>query len=162
MKQHKIIKSFLFAFFLFRAMTGLSQTDTSIVKFKNPSSVATPKGYSHAAIIDLGNCQMVVLSGQVPLNNKGNLVGKDNFSKQAEQVFLNIKNIISDLGGTMQDVIKIGIYMTDISQIQTFRNIRDKFIDLNNPPTSTLVQVSKLFRDDVLVEVEVTAIIRKR
>jgi 2-iminobutanoate/2-iminopropanoate deaminase len=162
MKHCKTIKRLLFVFFLFTSLAVFSQTDTSIVKFKTPSSVATPKGYSHAAVIDLGKSQMVVLSGQVPLDNKGNLVGKDDFSKQAEQVFLNIKNIISGLGGTMDNIIKIGIYMVDLSQIQNFRDVRDRFINMKNPPASTLVQVSKLFRDDVLVEVEVTAVIPKK
>jgi enamine deaminase RidA (YjgF/YER057c/UK114 family) len=137
------------------------ETDISRVNFKNPSSVASPRGYSHAAVIDLGNCQMIALSGQVPLDNNGNLVGQDNFEKQSEQVMLNIKNILSDLGGTMCDIIRLGIYTTDVSQIQAFREVRDKFIDIRKPPTSTLVQVSKLFRGDVLIEVEATAIIPK-
>ncbi len=162
MKYCKTRKRLLFVFSLFTSLTVFSQTDTSIVKFKNPSSVATPKGYSHAAVIDLVNCQMVVLSGQVPFDNNGNIVGKGDFSKQTEQVFLNIKNIISELGGTMDNIIKIGIYMVDMSQIQTFRDVRNKFINIKNPPASTLVQVSKLFRDDVLLEVEVTAIIPKK
>jgi enamine deaminase RidA (YjgF/YER057c/UK114 family) len=137
------------------------KTDTSTVSFKNPSSVATPKGYSHAAIIDLGNCQMIVLSGQVPLDSNGNLVGQGNFEKQSEQVLLNIKNILAELGGTMDDIIRLGIYTTDVSQMQAFRDVRDKFINLKSPPTSTLVEVSKLFRGDVLIEVEATAIIPK-
>lgn len=124
--------------------------------------MAAPKGYSHAAIIDLGNCQMIVLSGQVPLDSKGNLVGQGDLGKQAEQVFFNIKNILSDLGGTMDNVVKLGIFVTDVSQIQTFRDTRNKFINIKNPPASTLVQVSKLFRDDVLLEVEATAIIPKK
>jgi len=138
------------------------KTDTSTVTFKNPSSVAMSKGYSHAAVIDLGSCQMIVLSGQVPLDNNGNLVGQGNFEKQSEQVLLNIKNILSELGGTMDDIIRLGIYTTDISQMQAFRDIRDKFINLKSPPTSTLVQVNKLFRGDVLIEVEATAIMPKR
>jgi 2-iminobutanoate/2-iminopropanoate deaminase len=138
------------------------KTDTSTVNFKNPSSVAAPKGYSHAAVIDLGSCQMIVLSGQVPLDNSGDLVGQSNFEKQSEQVLLNIKNVLSELGGTMDDIIRLGIYTTDISQMQAFREVRDKYINLKSPPTSTLVQVSKLFRGDVLIEVEATAIIPKR
>ena len=142
-------------------ITGRSQTATSIVSFKNPASVAPPKGYSHAAIVDLGNSQMIVLSGQVPLDKQGNLVGKDDLTKQCEQVFMNIKNILTDVGGTMDNVIKIGIYMVDVSQIQTVRDVRNKYINLQNPPASTLVQVSSLFRGDVLIEIEATAIIPK-
>ncbi len=156
------MKKILLISFLLGALTGFSQTDSSMVKFKNPSSVATPKGYSHAAIIDLGNCHMIVLSGQVPLDSKGSLVGKDDVTKQTEQVFLNIRNIITELGGSMDNVIKLEFYMVDASGIQTVRDIRDKFINTKNPPTSTLVEVRKLFRNDILIEIGATAIIPKK
>ncbi len=162
MKQKHTIKTLLLTGFLFASLNLFSQSDTSIVMFKNFSSVGTPKGYSHAAIIDLGNSQMVILSGQVPFDNNGNLVGKNDLGKQTEQVFLNIKNILSELNGSMDNLVKIGIYLKDVSQIQAFRNARDKFINLKTPPTSTLVEVNKLFRDDVLLEVEATAIIPKK
>jgi 2-iminobutanoate/2-iminopropanoate deaminase len=147
---------------LFASVSCFSQLDTTLVKFRNPLSVAAPKGYSHAAVIDLGNCQMIILTGQVPLDRNGQLVGKGDLSKQTEQVFLNIKGIVSELGGTMENVIKLGVYMTDVSQIQNFRDVRNKFISNRNPPTSTLVQVSKLFRDDVLIEIEATVVVPKK
>ena len=62
----------------------------------------------------------------------------------------------------MDNIVKISIYMLDVSQIQTVRDIRNKFINLKNPPASTLVQVGKLFRDDILIEIEATAIIPKK
>jgi 2-iminobutanoate/2-iminopropanoate deaminase len=52
--------------------------------------------------------------------------------------------------------------MIDVSQIPAFREVRKKFINIKNPPASTLVQVSKLFRDDLLIEIEATAIIPKK
>ncbi len=139
-----------------------AQTDTSIVKFVNPSSLSLPRGYSHAAVIDLGNGYMIILSGQVPLDKQGNLVGKEDFDKQTEQVFVNIKNAVSELGGTMDNIVKLGYFVTDLSHIQQLRAIRDKYVNTKNPPASTLVQVSKLFRDDVFLEVEATAFIPKR
>jgi reactive intermediate/imine deaminase len=146
---------------LFLSMLGWAQLDTS-VKFINPASVSTPNGYSHASIVDLGNCKMVIISGQVPLDNQGNLIGRGDFKKQTEQVFVNIKNIVIEAGGTMDHVVKLGIYLVDIAEIQTLRDVRNKFINLKNPPASTLVQVNKLFREDVLIEVEATAIIPKK
>ena len=149
-------------FLLIASVKCFSQTDTSIVKFKNTLSVWSPKGYSQASIIDLGNSQMIIISGQVPFDINGNLVGKGDLGKQTEQVFSNIKSILIESGGTMDNLVKIGIYMTDISQLPTFRDVRNKFINISYPPTSTLVQVSKLFRDDVLLEVDAMAIISKK
>ena len=105
---------------------------------------------------------MVIISGQIALDNKGTLIGKDNLVEQEEQVFTNIKNIIEEGGGTMDAVIKISIYMADITHVQTIRDVRNKFFNQQKPPTSTLVQVSKLVRDDLLIEIEVTVIIPKK
>lgn len=146
---------------LFGKLT-LAQADTSLVKFINPASVSTPRGYSHAAVVDLGTCRMLILSGQVALDNNGSLVGKDNFEMQAEQVFQNIKSIVEAAGGKMDDVVKLGFFVRDVSQLQTLRAVRDKFVNVKNPPASTLVQVSKLFRDDILLEVEATVVIAKK
>ncbi len=62
----------------------------------------------------------------------------------------------------MDNLVKIGIFMTDISRLQAFRDARNKFINMNFPPTSSLVQVCKLFRDDVLLEVEAMAVVPKK
>lgn len=131
------------------------------VQLINPATVATPRGYSHAAVVDLGNCKMVIMSGQVALDAKGNLVGAGEIGKQTEQVFQNIKSIVEAAGGNMNHVVKLGYFAADISRIQDIRTIRDKFINTKAPPASTLVQVNKLFRDDVLIEIEATAIIPK-
>lgn len=140
----------------------LAQKDTSIIQFANPSAVAPAKGYSHAAVIDLGNSRMIIISGQVALDSAGNLIGKGDIAKQTEQVFLNIKNIVTSQGGTMDNVVKLGFYMLDVSQVQAVRDVRNKFINLKKPPASTLVQVSQLVRDDLLIEIEATAIIPKK
>ncbi len=127
----------------------------------NPENVAAPRGYSHAAKVDMGNADMIILSGQVALDKNGNLVGRNDLSKQTEQVFTNIKNILESAGGKMSDLIKISIYMKDVKGIQKVRDVRDRFIDKKNPPASTLVEVSGLFREDILIEIEATALVSK-
>jgi 2-iminobutanoate/2-iminopropanoate deaminase len=139
-------------------LTAFSQPD-SIVKFVNPASISSPKGFSQAVQVDLGTCKMLMISGQVAFDQQGNLIGKANFSEQATRVFNNIKSIIEAQGGKMNNLVKINIYLTDINQLATFREIRDQFINTNAPPASTLVQVNHLFRDDVLLEIDATAII---
>jgi enamine deaminase RidA (YjgF/YER057c/UK114 family) len=53
-------------------------------------------------------------------------------------------------------------YFLDFSHLQEFREVRDKYINLKNPPASTAVQVSKLFRPEFLVEIEAVAVVRKK
>lgn len=138
------------------SFAGIGQGTVQMV---NPTTVAPPKGYSQAAVVDLGTCKILILSGQVPLDMQGNLVGKDDLEKQAEQVFRNIKAIVTDAGGTMDDVVRLGFYLTDLTKLAAVRTIRDRYVNTKTPPASTLVQVAKLYRDDVMIEVEATAII---
>ena len=90
------MKTVILILLFFISSFGFSQTDTSIVKFRNPTSVSTPKGYSHSVEIDLENCKMLLISGQVALDEQGKLVGKNDLAKQTEQVFLNIKTIVEE------------------------------------------------------------------
>ena len=147
---------------LFCSLSVCAQQTPDNVQFFNPAGLSTPHGYSHTAIIDLGTCKMVIISGQVPLDKQGNLVGKDDIGIQTGQVFLNIKTILDELRGSMDDIVKLGFFVKDVSALPAIRSVRDKYINVNNPPASTLVQVSSLFRPDVLIEVEATAIIPKK
>lgn len=153
------MKHLLLLVFCFVTTRIFSQNETKPVKFVNPAGVAKPTGYSHSAIVDLGNSRMVIVSGQVALDSAGNLVGKGDFAKQAEQVFTNIRHILRAAGGDMQHIVKTGIFVVDLSRIQAFREVRNRFLNSQNPPASTLVQVSRLYREDLLLEIEVTAII---
>jgi len=158
--KHLAMKKYFYIFLLFISSAGFAQT--SNVSFINPALVNTPKGYSQAVTVDMGKSTMLILSGQVALDKDGQLVGKGDVTAQVQQVFINIKNIVEAAGGSMNDVVKLNYYMTDVSQVQVLRNIRDKFVNTSHPPASTLVQVNKLFRDDILVEIEATAVIAKK
>jgi 2-iminobutanoate/2-iminopropanoate deaminase len=155
----KNIFSLIMALLFSTACFAQQKTTVTLV---NPEAVATPKGYSHVAVIDLGTSRMLILSGQVGLDKAGKLAGIGDVAAQIEQTFANIKAIVESQGGTMGDVVKLSYYLLDVANIQTLRTIRDKYINVNHPPASTLVQVSKLFRDDVLVEIEATAVIPKK
>jgi 2-iminobutanoate/2-iminopropanoate deaminase len=157
-----MMKQILLVPALLMTVTVFSQTKHHIVELVNPASVAAPKGYSQAAVVDLGNCKMVIMSGQVPLDKDGQLVGKDDVGAQARQVFQNIKNTVEEMGGSMNDVIKLTYLLTDVAGLAKVREIRDEFINTQKPPASTLAQVSKLYREDVLIEVEATAVIGKK
>jgi enamine deaminase RidA (YjgF/YER057c/UK114 family) len=80
-------------------------------------------------------------------------------AKQIELTFLNIKAFIQDADGTMIQRCKISNHLIDLSQLQLFSDIRDKFINVRTTAASTTVQLSRLFRQELLVEIEATAII---
>jgi enamine deaminase RidA (YjgF/YER057c/UK114 family) len=138
-----------------------AQKKPALVAFSNPTSVRVPKGYSHAAVIDLGNSKMLIISGQIAFDLNGELVGKNDFEKQTVQVFTNLKNILEAHGGKMENIVKTGVFITDAVNIPLYREIRNRYIDPKNPPASTAVVVKELFGPGLMIEVEATAIIPK-
>lgn len=117
-------------------------------------------GYSEYVEIDLGTAKMLAFSGQLALDKDGNTVGVGNFEQQAEYIFSNIQKKLENAGGSIKNIVKLNNYFTDISNLPAFRTIRNKYIDLIQPPAQTSVEVKQLFRADVLLEVEFTAVIR--
>jgi 2-iminobutanoate/2-iminopropanoate deaminase len=95
----------------------------------------------------------VFIAGQVAADAKGGVVGKGDFAAQTKQVFENLSAAVKAAGGTMADVAKINVYVTDVSQIGAFREVRQQYFT-GNPPASTFVQVVALARPEFLVEVE--------
>ncbi|MBC9796687.1 RidA family protein [Sinomicrobium weinanense] len=119
------------------------------------------RGYSNSAEIDLGGSKMVILSGQIAVNTKGEIVGINDFEKQADQVFRNISSLVEKSGGSMDDLVKIDCYFTDISKLGTFRKVRDRYINPEAPPTSTAMQIDQLVHKDLMIEIAATAVIKK-
>ena len=123
----------------------------------NPDTMPKASGYSQAAEISHGT--IVYIAGQVALDKAGQLVGKGDFRAQAQQVFENLKAAVEAAGGSFQDVIKLNYYFLDMAQLSAMREVRDKFINTDRPPASTAVQVSRLFREEFLIEVEAIAVV---
>jgi reactive intermediate/imine deaminase len=115
-----------------------------------------PFGYSHA--VDVSGSRIVYVSGQVPLDRDGRLVGEGDFDAQTRQVFNNLTAALQAAGVAWTDVVKLNYFVVDVSRIATVRAIRDEYVDTDHPPASTLVEVSRLFREDVLIEIDAVAV----
>jgi len=124
----------------------------------SPATLPPPVGYSHVAKVNKGT--MIYLAGQVSSDAAGKLVGEGNFEAQAEQVFRNVKLAIEAAGGTMADIVKMNIYLVaEVGQdeVPKMRAIRDRYVNKEKPPASTLVVVSRLARPGWLIEIEAVA-----
>ena len=125
--------------------------------FDNPATVPAPAGaYSQVARLDLGARTLLVLSGQIALDDEGNLVGKGGMAAQSERIFAIIGGILDAHGATFADVVNIRTFLTDMSLLREYGAVRRKYLT-GTPPTSTTVEVSRLFRPGALLEVEVIA-----
>ncbi|GAA4612215.1 RidA family protein [Actinoallomurus liliacearum] len=128
--------------------------------FDNPATVPAPPAgrYSHVARIELGGTTMLVLSGQVAIDAEGRLVGANDMRAQADYVLDTIEKILAAHGATLGDVVNIRTFLTDLDRIGEYAQARlPRFT--GTPPTSTTVEVSRLFVPGALLEVEVTAIV---
>ncbi|GID25383.1 RidA family protein [Paractinoplanes brasiliensis] len=124
--------------------------------YGRPEGSPPTNGYSHAVAF---TGTTVVVSGQVPLDAEGRLIGEDDVLEQARQVFRNIETALAAAGATMSDVVKLTVFLTSLADLPAFRTARDEFINRDNPPASSLVQVAGLVHPDFHVEVEATAVL---
>jgi reactive intermediate/imine deaminase len=125
-------------------------------RFLTPATLSPPFGYSHVVEAPAGS--IVYISGQVPLDAEGRLVGEGDFAAQTRQVFENLTHALEAAEAAWSDVVKLDYFLRDVGQIGAVRAIRDEYVDTANPPASTLVEVSSLFSPDVLVEIQAIAI----
>lgn len=123
----------------------------------NPDTMPKAKGYSQAVEVNAG--KVIYIAGQVALDPGGQLVGLGDFRAQTQQVFQNLKAAVEAAGGTFHDVIKLNYYLVDMSHLAIMREVRDQFVDAQRPPASTAVEVSRLFREEFLIEVEAVAVV---
>lgn len=166
---------FMALFTLFVCVLPLQPGVAQKSKMKDPSSQKTPfrifnpdtmakptAGYSQVAEVTDG--KVVYIAGQVALDRSGNLVGKDDFKAQVQQIFENLKAAVESAGGTFDSVIKLNYYCAesvDPAQIPLVREIRDKYVNTANPPVSTFVVVKRLVRPEWLIEVDAVAVLKK-
>ncbi len=122
----------------------------------NPPGAPKPfrPTYSNAVVVEAK--KLVFVSGQLSLDKDGNLIGKGDIVAQTRQVLENLKTILKGAGASMENVIKLTIFMTDLSQYEEVGKVRSKYFR-KEPPASTLVQVSSLVKPDFLIEIEAVA-----
>ncbi|MBG6089699.1 RidA family protein [Actinomadura viridis] len=122
----------------------------------SPPALAPGPGYSHVICVDAPG-RLVVISGQVPLDAGGALVGPGDLAAQTRQVFTNLRAALEAAGAGWEHLVKLGYFVRDARQVATVRAVRDEFLPAGIAPASTLVEVSALFRDDLLIEIEALA-----
>ena len=124
----------------------------------NPPELGDPPGYSQ--IVDVSAGRLVFIAGQTALDRDGHIVGKNDFASQAEQVFENLGIALRASGCTAANLVKLTVFLTDMDNLARYRETRNHFFASVTPPAApavTLVEVSKLYGPDFLIEVEAIA-----
>jgi enamine deaminase RidA (YjgF/YER057c/UK114 family) len=129
----------------------------SIVR-SNPPELGTPPGYSQ--IVDVAANRIIFISGQTALDRDGNLVGKNDFAAQATQVFRNLGTALEARGCDASDLVKMTVFLTNMDNLASYREARNRFFASVTPaaaPAVTLIEVSRLYGPDFLIEIEAIA-----
>lgn len=127
------------------------------VRFLNPSTIAKPTGYTH--VVEVTKGRIIFISGQVALDINGKMVGENDFRAQAVQVFENLKSALESVGADFSQVVKLNHYLLDAKNRPILREVRDLYVNVEQPPASTLVEISQLFQAGFLLETEAVAVI---
>ncbi len=102
---------------------------------------------------------LLFISGQVALDHDGNLIGANDVGAQTRQALTNLRALLEAAGATIADVAKLTVYVRDMREFARVQEVRAEFwrgIDL---PASTALEVSRLVREEFLVEIEAYAVI---
>jgi enamine deaminase RidA (YjgF/YER057c/UK114 family) len=128
-------------------------------QFLNPPGLAPTNGWTHVVTSTGG--KTVHVSGQVSVDERGQLVGKGDLKAQTEQTFANLEVALRAAGASFRDVVKMNLYVVGLKPelVPLIREVRARYVNREHPPASTLVGVSALVGADWLIEIEVVAVV---
>lgn len=123
-------------------------------KVPAPPEFTAKFGYSQATRV--GN--FIAVSGTAPRGDEGTVVCQGDVYGQARQVLMNIRTSLESLGASMQDVVRSRVYITDMEHLWDIgRAHLEFFADIE--PAVSLVEVERFFDPEVMVEMEVDAVV---
>lgn len=105
--------------------------------------------------IQLGH--LVFVSGQAAIGDDGEIVGKGDFDRQAEQAFKNLDRVLRAAGTGLGSVVKVTIFLTSMSHFPKIVELRRKWFSAPYP-ADTIVEVSGLYSPDAMIEIEAIAV----
>lgn len=127
---------------------------TELERIRLPGTIAEPISHYTDAVLAGG---FLWISGMLPTDAEGNLVGKGDVVAQTEQVFRNIEAVLTAAGSTFAQVVKVTVYLRNVDDRPLINPVRRKYFG-ESRPASTLVEISQLAMDDALIEVETVAV----
>lgn len=121
-----------------------------------------PAVFCDAVRIDLADCVMVFISGKIGVDDSGRI--PRTMAEQTRQTLENIKAVLTREGGTMDDIVRVRVYATQVDalSLRDIHAVRSEYWSEGKYPASTLVRVSQLIRDGALIEIDADAVIATR
>jgi len=105
--------------------------------------------------------RLVFVSGCVASDENGKTVGGSDIVAQTRQVHENIKRCLAAAGATFADVCKVSVFLKNVADRERVNTVRKEYFGRHRP-ASTLLEISRLVRDDLLIEIGCTAVLPER
>lgn len=139
-------------------MGGRGDVDPTRPQHLNPGTLSGIEGFTSAVRVG----SVVYVSGQVALNDQGQVVGPGDLLAQARQAFTNLAHVLQIAGATPEEVTKLTIYVVNLAPGQTelIRHAAPEFFPERNPPAGVVVGIQSLPKDGLLLAVDATAVVR--
>jgi len=119
-----------------------------------------PGFYSPAVKIDLGDAELIFVTGQQVEGDENGVARTDDIAEQTESVFRQLEKILNAAGASLDDVVKAQIFLTDMNDFSIVSEIRKKYF-AKSKPASTLLEVNAMTRTGAKIEIEVIAVAQK-
>ncbi len=136
----------------------MTRDQTVSIRHINPPELGAPPGYSQ--VVDVRAGRIIFIAGQAALDEDGKLVGKDDFAAQVEQVFRNLNFALQAADCKASNLVKLTVFLRDMNNLLAYREARNRFFATATPPAApavTLVEVSRLYGPDFMIEIEAIA-----
>lgn len=127
-----------------------------ITRVQSPRVPTPATAYSQALMAQ--GSKLLFISGQVPVDESGQLVGEGDFRAQVHQVFRNLQANLEAGGATWTQVVKLTVLLTDIADFPIFNEVRQEYLQPDYP-TATTMAVSALVRPEWKIEIEAIAVL---
>jgi enamine deaminase RidA (YjgF/YER057c/UK114 family) len=122
-----------------------------------PKDVAKPKGVWTPVVVTKPG-RMVFVSGFTSRDENGNVVGVGDIRAQTRQVCENLKKAMKAAGGELSDIVAVTVFVRDITQFDDIHAVRREYFP-DKPPTSTMVEISRLVDERSLIEINAIAVL---
>jgi enamine deaminase RidA (YjgF/YER057c/UK114 family) len=127
----------------------------------NPPELARPRGFSHGIVVEGG--RLLMLAGQDASDADGLILAPGNLLAQYEQVLKNLKTVVEAAGGSLQDIVKLNVYVTDRddyrAKLKPLGELYRAYFG-RHYPAMALFEVKGLFKPDAVIEMEGIAHLR--
>ena len=122
-----------------------------------PAGLAKPTGH-WTTVTTARPGKLVFVSGLLPKNESGAIVGTGDIRAQTRQVCENLRLAMVAAGGTLKDVVRVDVYIKDMALFPDIHDIRREYFG-DNPPASTMVAITAFTHPDVLIEINAIGVL---